>query len=199
MTFSVRDMAPEAVSRWISRQPRAVQHIMQVVCLGLPVLTVLTVSTARHRPNFIINTVYLAQVWPWAAVFGACLCLPFALMILWDRSPKPARLEFRVFEALLVVSLGVVSIHVVVSQSIPLLAAMMAGYPVAMDRHVEGAIIGGPRSCPQAVAVNDPVFPILCNPPSAIRRGGNEVQNIHINGYGTSLGIFWTSIEPLPN
>ena len=199
MTFVLRDMAPEAVSHWISRQSRAVQHIVLVACIGLPVLTILTIATARHRPNFIINTAYVAKVWPWAAVFGACLCLPFAVMILWDRSPKPARPELRVFEALLLVSLGAASAHVVVSQSIPLIAAMIVGHPVAMDRRIEGEIIGGPRSCPHAVMTNDPVFPILCNPPSEIRRKGTDVHNIHISGYGTGLGIFWTSIEPLPN
>ena len=192
-------MAPEAISRWISGKPRAVQHILLIFCVGLPVLTFLTVATARHRPNFNINSGYLAQVWPWAALFGACLCLPFARMILCDRSTKTARIEVRILEAVLLVSLGAASLHVVVSQSVPLIAAMIVGHPVAMDRRIEGLVVGCPRSCSMAVVINDPVFPTLCNPPSAIQQKGNDVKSIHINGYGTSLGIFWTSIEPLPN
>lgn len=196
MTFSLQDMAPEAVSRWLSGQRRSVRHIVQIFCVGLPVLSILTVATARHRPNFIINTAYTAKVWPWAALLGACLCLPFAVMILRDRGPKPVRRELRMFEALLMVSLGAGSLHVVVGQTTPLVAAMIAGHSVAMERHIEGAIIGGPRSCPVAVKVNDPVFPVFCNPPWEIQHNGTDVQSIHISGYGTGLGIFWTSIQP---
>ena len=118
-------------------------------------------------------------------------------MILWDRGPKPARLELRLFEALLVVLLGAVSVHVVVSESIPLMAAMAIGHPVALDRQIKGEIIGGRRSCPFAFKVNDPVFTVICNPPLKIPRSSEGGNDIHIEGYGTRLGIFWTSIKPL--
>jgi hypothetical protein len=130
---------------------------------------------------------------------GACLSISFAILMMREKSLAAVIAKLCTFDTLALVVASAVCSHIIVTQSVPLIAAIASSQQIILDRRTDGLIISGNWACAQALVMQSAELTPLCNPPALITKSKESVEAVRIKGFGVPWAFFWTSIEPLPN
>ena len=191
-------MVTRPLSIWLNRKPAWLKWSVFLSYALMGALMVVWIVTDIFRVRFTISASYGSVAWPSFAVLGFAAGCCFAFFNF--RNPTIGESPLGVdVQTLLIPFCSAALFHVALANGLPIAAAVLMQHDEVLIFSSNGQKSPIHKNCPDGIILQELGVGSLCRIPDAGILALPRGQKIAVYGYGTSLGIFWTSIEPLPN
>ena len=190
----------EAVARpfdlWLQKQSTVTRWSVMTLVYTILFFAVVGALMAKMGVNFVLSPSYARMVWPMFAILGFILGLPLSYRLI--KAPGHLASGFKLLLAVVFTPLLLSAfLHFAATRGFPGLLAVLIQNETAFIFTVDYSSTSSTRRCNNPVHVEEPGIGKLCNVPEAVWSQLKPDQEVSVQGYGTSWGIFYKRITPL--